>query len=415
MAMKPYCGVVTTGVLYASILIALLVNLAVPAIAAKRAAANKVAVSAPRIGSDPLSRSGFDHFYNMEYDKAIHDFELDAQQHPEDPFAANHLLTAVLFKELYRIGALDTEIYASDSFLSVRQFSPDPQVRQRIRELTDQALTLSERRLQANPNDVQALYARAATRATHSTTMALLDKSWFSALRYAIGARHDDERVLDLDPNYTDAKTALGTDYYVLGSLSLAAKVAASVVGLSGNKQKGLKYLYEAANGGGETSVDAKIVLALFLRREQRYPEAINVVAALTRDYPHSFLFALEYANLLNAAGHGPEAIAAFRKILTKSGQYQDPKLEQAAWGLGEALRGQNDFSDAAEAYESVGRFSRVEPDLLARANLAAGQMYDLLQKRDFAVQKYRQVIAADADSPHADQARKYLKRPYHM
>jgi hypothetical protein len=414
--MKPYRSPVATGILFGFVLITLIVNPAAPANAAKRQPVKRIVVStAPRLGSDPLSRSGFDHFYNMEYDKAIHDFELDAQQHPDDPFAANHLLTAVLFKELYRIGALDTEIYASDNFLTVRQFSVDPQVRQRIRELTDRALVLSERRLQANPNDVQALYARGATRATRSMTMGLLDKAWFSALRNAIGARHDDERVLELDPRNTDAKMALGTDFYVLGSLSWAAKVAASVVGLSGNKEKGFQYLYEAANGGGETSVDARIVLALFLRREQRYPEAITLVEGLTRDYPRSFLFALEYANLLNAAGRGPEAIAAFRRILAKSGQYQDPKLEQVEWGLGEALRGQNDFPGAAEAYESVGHFAHVEPDLLARANLAAGEMYDVMQERDLAIQKYRQVIAAQGDSPHAERARKYLKRPYHQ
>jgi hypothetical protein len=412
--MKPYRSPIATGILLGLILIGIFVNFTLPANAAKRSAVRREPVStAPRLGSDPLSRSGFDHFYNMEYDKAIHDFELDAQQHPEDPYAANRLLMAVLFKELYRIGAMDSEIFANDSFLTVRQFSVDPQVRQRIRELTERALVLSERRLQANPNDVQALYARATARATRALTMGLMDRAWFSALRSAIGARHDDERVLELDPQNTDAKMALGTDYYIIGSLSWAAKVAASVVGLSGNKDKGLQYLYAAANGGGEASVDAKIVLALFLRREQRYAEAITVVGGLTRDYPHSFLFALEYANLLNAAGHGPEAIAAYRKILAKSGQYQEPKLEQVEWGLGEALRGQNDFAGAAEAYESVSHYSRVEPELLARANLAAGEMYDLLHQRDLAIQKYRQVIAAQGDSTHADQARKYLKRPY--
>jgi len=30
------------------------------------------------------------------------------RRHPDDPFAVNHLLTAVLFRELYRMGALNT-------------------------------------------------------------------------------------------------------------------------------------------------------------------------------------------------------------------------------------------------------------------------------------------------------------------
>jgi tetratricopeptide (TPR) repeat protein len=163
--------------------------------------------------------------------------------------------------------------------------------------------------------------------------------------------------------------------------------------------------------------MDAAIALSLFLRREQRYPEAIQLIGGLEAAYPRNFLVALEYANLLNAAGHGPEAIAAYRKLLEagKNGVYQDPRLDQASWGLGEALRGQQDFSGAAAAFETVGAYPRVQPELLDRANLAAGQMYDILQRRDLAVKKYEQVIATAGESPRANLARKYLKQPYHV
>jgi hypothetical protein len=56
-----------------------------------------------------------------------------------------------------------------------------------------------------------------------------------------------------------------------------------------------------------------------------------------------------------------------------------------------------------------------VQPELLDRANLAAGQMYDILQRRDLAVKKYEQVIATAGESPRANLARKYLKQPYHV
>src|SRR6478735_5480560 len=70
-----------------------------------------------RVDNDAATRKGYEYFYNLEYDKAIHEFELAQAAHPDDPFALNHLLGAVVFKELYRIGALDTEAYAADSFL----------------------------------------------------------------------------------------------------------------------------------------------------------------------------------------------------------------------------------------------------------------------------------------------------------
>ncbi len=412
--MTPYRFHLRAGFLYGLLLITLVTSAA--------AAGKKNAVVEPNLhlrashlGNDPLTRAGFDHFYNMEYDTAIRDFGAVQQSHPDDPFAINHLLTAVLFKELYRVGALDTEIYANDNFMTARQFPPDPTVRAQIRDLTERSLALCDARLKQNPNDVDALYARGVVRGLRSTTMGLLDKSWFAALRSALGARKDHERVLQLDPSYADAKMVVGVHNYVLGSLSWAVKAAAAVVGISGNKQKGLQYLYDCAAAAGESSVDARIALSLFLRREQRYADAINVVDGLQRDYPRNFLLALEHANLLNAAGHGPEAIAAYRKLLAegREGRYPEARFEQAAYMLGEALRGQNDFQGAAEAFDSVTGYTQVEPELSERADLAAGQMYDVLLKRDLAVKKYQQVISGNRESWRADLARKYMKQPY--
>jgi Tetratricopeptide repeat len=398
-------------------LVILLMTLVLPAEARKpKTALTRPITQSAKLAEDPATRSGFEHFYNMEYDAAIGDFEKVEKAHPEDPFALNHLLTGIMFKELYRIGALDSELYAKDDFLTSKQFPIDPKARTEIKDLMDRAQAAAEARLKVNPNDVDALYARGVTRAMRSTYTGLIDKAWFSALRSAIGARHDHERVLALDPSYTDAKFVVGVHQYVVGSLSWGAKVAAAVVGISGNRQKGIQYLYEAAEHGSETKVDARISLSLFLRREQRYGEAIKLVSGLAEKYPKSFLLALEYANLLNAAGKGPDAIAAYRKLLTagqKDGMYFEPKLEQAEWGLGEALRGQNDYPEAAQAYESVNGFKNADPELRERAMLAAGQIYDLMSKRDLAVERYQQVIATNGNSWRADLARKYLKQPY--
>ena len=49
------------------------------------------------------------------------------------------------------------------------------------------------------------------------------------------------------------------------------------------------------------------------------------------------------------------------------------------------------------------------------KATLAAGEMYDLLGKRDLALQRYNAVIAAQADSDQAQTARKRLQQPYRL
>lgn len=367
-----------------------------------------------RPANDANTRRGFDYFYSLEYDKAIREFEAAQRAHPDDPFATNHLLTGVIFKELFRIGSLDTESFAGDSFLRRQSIPLDPKVRDQVHQLSEKALLQSQQYLNRNPDDPNALYARAVTRGLRATYLGIGEKAWFAALRSAVGARRDDERVLELDPNYIDAKTAIGIHLYIVGSLSFPVKVAASVVGMTGSKSKGLQYLREAAAGNGESATDAKIALALFLRREQQYKEAIAAVASLSAAYPKNFLMATEHANLLNAAGEGPEAIAAFRKIIAgcHSNAYTICRMEIPAYGLGEALKGQRDYQGAVQAYE-LAASSAPDPELRQRATLAAGQMYDVLQKRDAALQKYNAVIAENSTSESADLARHYIKQAY--
>ena len=200
-----------------------------------------------------------------------------------------------------------------------------------------------------------------------------------------------------------------------MGSLPWGVKVAVSLVGLSGSKDKGIQYLYEAAGSNGETSVDAKVVLMLFLRRERRYDDALKITRSLIPRYPQNGLFALEEGNLLRVSGEKQEAAAVYRQVWQagREGRYPGMHYEMAALSLGDLLRGEKEYAGAAGAYELVGTVTQPDRELLQKANLAAGEMYDVLQKRDLAVKKYQAVIATNAGTPPADQARKHMKEAY--
>ena len=195
-----------------------------------------------------------------------------------------------------------------------------------------------------------------------------------------------------------EAKLIVGAHNYVVGSLPWGVKVAASMVGLGGNKEKGLQYLKECAQGNGETSIDAQILLAVFLRREHRYDEALPIVRSLVPRFPQDILLALEEGHLLRAAGRNPEAAAVYRKIWQAG---RDRTLSRTALRNcrpepGRFAAQQKDYGGAAAAYEQVGQASQPEAEALQKANLGAGEMYDLLQKRDLALAKYQAVVARD-------------------
>jgi hypothetical protein len=382
------------------------------ALSAQIQPASKAAHGAPQ---DVQSEAAFDRFFNMDYDRATQEFEKIVEKHPDDPFALNHLLTVVLMHDLYDTGSMNTGDYANDSFIGRTPRPTDNAVKDRIKDLVRRAEESEEKQLKANPDDINALYCRGVTRAQFSVYTGIVERAWFSALRNAVGARHDHERVLELDPQFVDAKLVVGTHNYVVGNLPWSVKVAAAIAGLSGSRDKGLAYLRDVARSDGENSVDAKIVLTLFLRREHEFDEALGYMNDLTTKYPKNHLFPTEVANLERAAGRLPEAEAEYRKVWQngREGKYGTLHYELAAWGLGELLRSKRDMAGAAAAYELVNQAANPDPDILQKANLAAGEMYDLMQKRDLAMKRYETVLAGNANTGPADQARRYIREAY--
>jgi len=365
--------------------------------------------------ADPLNAVAVDHYYNLDHDAAVEDFEKIAARHPNDAFALNHLLSATLIRELYRMGAINTGDYANDSFIGTAHRPADPAQKERIKQLVAQAEKLENAELARNPDNIDMLYARGVTRGQFAIYTALIERAWFSSLRNAVGARHDHERVLELDPKYTDAKLVVGSHNYVMGSLPFTVKVAVALVGLSGDKQKGIQYLYDAYHFNGETSVDAGMVLLVFLRREHRYEESLEVATALANRFPRNYLLPLEQGNLLRAMGKVDLAEQQYRSVWQngRDGKYGSLHYELAALALGDLLRGEKKYAAAAAAYEQVVEVSNADPEFLQKANLGAGEMYDQLQNRDLAVKKYQAVVAVNSGNAEADKARRRMKEAY--
>jgi tetratricopeptide (TPR) repeat protein len=369
------------------------------------------------LNREPQVREAFDHFYNLDYDGALSRFEKVAAAHPDNPVATNYVLDCVLFRELYRLDLLDTTFYANDGFLTGKHtVAEDLKVREQVNQLSEKAVDQAEMRLKANPKDVNALFARGWARSLRATYMAMVQRSFGSGLHVALQARSDHEHVLQMDPNFVDAKMVVGVYQYVVGSLPLAFKILVGFTGITGSKEKGMAMLRDAADRGVITSVESRTCMMLFLRREAKYQEAIGIAQALSVQYPHDFLYVLEQGNLLKDAGNGPQAIAIYRKLLDNAkrpGYFSNPHLELAWYGLGETLRGQNRYAEAVDAYDRAAESPTTSPELKRRCLLAAGQNYDLLHERSKAVEQYQEAINAGPGTVQADAARKYMHSAY--
>jgi hypothetical protein len=369
------------------------------------------------MNSDPEVLEAYQHFYDLDYPAAVELFQNFHDQHPGEAQATAYLLDAVVFQELYRLDLLDTTFYANDGFLTGRHATvEDPKKRDQIFSLADEAVREADWRLSQNPKDVNALFTRAWVRSLRSAYVAMVERGFGTAFRLATKAKDDAQHVLAIDPNYVDAKLIVGVYDYVVGALPLPFKLLFGIVGITGSKTTGMALLDDAANRGTITKVEARTVIALFLRREGKYQQAIEVVLILKNQYPRDFLFCLEEANLRKDAGEGMGAVIAYRQIVADNarvGYFPSAKLELADFGLADALRGQRHYAEAARAYEEAAATPGVGPELKIRSLLAAGECHDLIRERPLAVKDYQDAIHAGPTTTRADMARKCLRSPY--
>jgi tetratricopeptide (TPR) repeat protein len=377
----------------------------------------EVAAHTDPINLTPAVREAHEHFYILDYDGALTRFEAIQKENPQSAIATGYILMTLVFRELDHQDLLDTTYYAHDSFLTSKRNVAVPQAtRDRIESLTNSAIALADQQIKANPNDANAYFARGYARGMHAAFITLVDHSFVAAARQGLASRNDSEQTLKIDPDYADAKMAIGIQQFAVASLPRFVRIVVGIAGVGGNKEKGLQLLRESAAHGIVTPIESRTALSLFLRHDARYPEAIVVQKSLADQFPNDYLFRLEVANLTKDSGNGPGAIAIYREILVdakKPGYFIEPRLHMTYFGLADTQRGQNDIADAAQNYLLAAAQPSCSDWIRRRAQLNAGQMLDLLHNRDEAIKQYQLASAGGGDQSQTDAARRYLKSPY--
>jgi hypothetical protein len=394
--------------------VALVVALGMGAATAQPDAASQHTVP---LNLDPEVRQGFDRFYVMDFDGAYRIFTHVQQAHANDPMAYNYLLFTVIFRELYHQDLLDTTYYAHNSFLSTKR---DVQVsgatRQQIEDLTNKVVGMTDAAIKANPDDKNALFERGYAKGMHGAFVVLVDHAFAMGARQGYAARNDSEQVIKLDAQYGDAYMAVGIQQFAVASLPGFVRMIVGIMGVGGNRQKGLEMLHFAAAHGVVTSVESRTALSLFLRHDGRYSEALAVQQQLAKDYPHDYLFRLEVANLTKDEGHGLDAIAAYKAVIAdaqKPGYFTDARLQMTYFGMADTQRGYNLIKEAAANYTLAAQQPNASDWLRKRAWLNAGETEDILGNRQQAMADYQQVLKPGGDQTQAQTARDHLQKPF--
>ena len=366
-----------------------------------------------------LLDEGWDHFYNLEYDAAIADFQRAIAQDPNSPDLHNHLAEAVVFKEMYRNGALESEMVSgNNSLLRRARMNPSPETRAQFLSEIGKSLNLASARLKQNPNDTAALYAQGIAYGLRSDYFWVVEKSWYDSLRDATSARKAHNRVAELQPDNVDARLVQGLHDYIVGSLPWQYRMVGFLVGFHGDKEKGIRIVQNVAQNGKLDKVDAQIFLCALYRRENHPDHAVPIVQELIRRFPRNYILRLELSVMYSMAGdkvHGMEAVEEAARLKRE----RAPGFDQMPWEKIYYQEGSIQFwyRDEDQALENLQRvvagINNVDLNTGAYTYLRIGQIYDMTHRRAQAVEYYKKAIAFEPQADGAAQSRKYLSSPY--
>ncbi len=373
-------------------------------------------LAAPLLGSDATAR-GFEHFYNLEYDQAEAEFEKALQAEPANPSTYNHVAQAILYREMFHAGAMESELVTGNNpFLHLPKIKPSEKNLARFDECIAKAIALSQRELDNNGNDTKALYTLGISIGLRSNINFLVRKAWIDSLRDATAARKLHNRVTELDPSNIDARLVQGLYDYVVGSLPWHYRLLGFVAGFRGDRDRGMATVKLVAEKGNLNKLDAKVLLAALYRRERQAQNAIPLLDELVQLMPRNFLLYLEQVQMFADLGRKDDALRVLGPLeeMKRAGKLKTMPIEKVYYSRGNLLFWYRDYDEAlVNLAKATASTKDLDLNTTVNAWLRTGQCLDMKGQHPKAVNAYRQAIREAPDSDAGKEAKRYLSSPY--
>jgi tetratricopeptide (TPR) repeat protein len=367
----------------------------------------------------PSVSKGFDHFYNLEYEQAIAEFSSEIRDRPNDAFSYTHLAQALLYREMFNAGALESELVTgSNASLARTKILASDAEQKRFDDAISKAISLSQARLTADGRDTNALYSLGVAYGLRSNYNFLVRKAWHESLREFTQSRKIHQQALQIKPDFVDAEFVGGVHDYIIGSLPFGMKMLGLLIGFRGDKEGGIRTVERVAAEGNSSRIDAMILLAVAYRRERQAEKAVPLLHRLIEMFPRNYLYRLEMVQMYADLGKKDEALEVLKELEEQKASGRGNRSLAAAkiyYSRGNLFFWYREYNLAIADLQRVTAPDGWEAGLNTRVNawLRLGQCYDMLGRRAEAQNAYRQGINGAPDSDAAREARRHLSSPY--
>ncbi|MEQ1886625.1 MAG: hypothetical protein ABL967_16290 [Bryobacteraceae bacterium] len=370
-------------------------------------------------GAQALIENGFQHFYNMEFDQALEQYVAASKLKPDSADVYNHIAQAILYREMLRSGALESELVTGRNPFNRREkMNPGAADEKQILDSIARASGISRARIAANADDAEAHYLLGVTLGLRANYGFLVRKSYVDSLRDATAARAEHRRATDIDPNFIDAQLIQGVYDYMVGSLHWTYRMLGFLAGFRGDRERGIHTLEMVAEKGKLNRSDAKVALCAIYRRERDPQKAIPLLTGLIQQYPRNYLFRMELVQMYGDAGDKDNGLAVIEEVYrlkrANAPGFETLPEEKIRYTRGTLLFWYSDLEPALEDMKAVTtKADALDLNTAVYAWLRLGQIYDLMDRHNAAIMAYNRTMNYSPKSDAAEEAMSYVRNPY--
>lgn len=345
---------------------------------------------------------GLDQLYGMQFEAAQATFDrLDERypDHPVGPFLKGLNLWWTIMLDL-------TDTSHDEAF--IEQMNA-------VIDRCDEILT-------ENPDHFDAALFKAAAHAflarLHSNRY-----NWWKTIRNGRTAINYIQKVDEVAPERGDYVFATGMYDYYTAILPEEYPLSQAILWLlpDGNKKRGLKLLRETATNGRYVQTEAVYFLAkINYLYEDDFGKSRKWVSWLRRQHPENPFFHAFEGRIYARWGRWNRARSIFQNVLehceANQPGYNTHMEEIARLYLARDRLYQDQYREALSHLAELEQLtSRDIEDTRFRmlGYLYQGMVYDALDQRDMAVNRYKQVLQMEDASGAHERARRYLETPY--
>ncbi len=226
-----------------------------------------------------------------------------------------------IFQELQEVNEMDPRPYFFEAMVPFWQYffaDESSDAAGQFLKKSDKAIEVGKIKMKSSPQDTTTVLMMGGLYG-YRGLVAASERQYRTAVQSGANGFTFTRKLMSMSAENPDVLIGQGLFHYMMGTMPREARWLTSMVGLSGNRETGLKLLEDAATRDTYTSTDARMILAYLYHQEELYEDALRIVEPLVENWPDNVIFRYFLALSLDKAGESEKAAEHYRIVVDRN------------------------------------------------------------------------------------------------